>query len=119
MKMSISLKLISTRLLHTILLTLSLAFSLNIFALSLADAKSQGLVGEQPSGYLGAVGQSTGKVDALIKDINAKRRNAYKDIASKNKTPLSEIEKLAGKKAMEKTPSGQYIKQGGTWVKLK
>ncbi|MCI5150468.1 MAG: DUF1318 domain-containing protein [Candidatus Electrothrix sp. MAN1_4] len=86
------------------------------FALELSDAKAQGLVGETPTGYLDVV-KASSKAKQLIKEINAKRKIHYQQIAKKNKTPLSAVEKLAGKKALEKTPAGQYIKVGGKWVK--
>jgi len=87
-----------------------------VFALELQDAKTQGLVGETPSGYLEAV-KATPEADQLIKEINAKRKTHYQKIAKKNKTPLSTVEEMAGKKALEKTPAGQYIKVGGAWKK--
>jgi uncharacterized protein YdbL (DUF1318 family) len=53
-----------------------------------------------------------------MKDINRKRRSLYQDIAAKNGTALSAVEALAGKKAIEKTPSGQFIMQpDGNWVR--
>ncbi|MGB5686132.1 MAG: YdbL family protein [Candidatus Electrothrix sp.] len=87
-----------------------------VFALELQDAKTQGLVGETPSGYLEAV-KATPEAGQLIKEINAKRKTHYQKIAKKNKTPLSTVEEMAGKKAMEKTPAGQYVKVGGKWEK--
>ena len=86
------------------------------FALELSDAKSQGLVGETPTGYLEVV-KANPEADKLIKEINAKRKTHYQEIAKKNKTPLNAVEKLAGQKAMEKTPAGQYVKVGGKWQK--
>ncbi|WP_446008784.1 YdbL family protein [Candidatus Electrothrix sp.] len=87
-----------------------------IFALELSDAKSQGLVGETPTGYLDVV-KASPEATELIKEINAKRKTHYQEIAKKNKTPLSTVEKLAGQKAMEKTPAGQYVKVEGKWEK--
>ena len=52
------------------------------FAIELADAKSQGLVGEQSNGYLGVVKNAPG-VQALVDSVNAKRRDAYQKIAAK------------------------------------
>ena len=85
-------------------------------ALNLAQAKAQGLVGETPSGYL-AVVKSNAAASALVKDINAKRKAAYQNIARKNGQPLSTVEKLAGQKAIYNTPPGQYVKIGGSWKK--
>ncbi len=88
------------------------------FGLSLDQAKHQGLLGERPDGYLGiAKSSAPPEAVALMKDINRKRREVYKGIAKKNGTELSAVEALAGKKAIQKTPSGQAIMQpNGTWI---
>jgi uncharacterized protein YdbL (DUF1318 family) len=99
-----------------IVLPLLTLLSLPASALSLGQAKAQGLVGETPSGYLAAVKPSPA-VNALIKDINGKRLAAYQNIAKKNGQPLATVQKLAGQKAMSNTPRGQYVKVGGSWKK--
>ena len=86
-------------------------------ALDLQSAKAQGLVGETASGYLAAVQGATPAVDALVAEINNKRKTHYQNIASSNNTPLATVEQLAGQKAMEKTPAGQYINSGSGWQK--
>jgi uncharacterized protein YdbL (DUF1318 family) len=88
------------------------------FGITLDKAKQQGLLGERPDGYLGlAKPSSSPDTVNLMKDINRKRRDVYKGIAQKNATALSAVEALAGKKAIEKTPSGQLIMQpNGTWA---
>jgi len=88
------------------------------FGVTLDDAKQQGLLGERSDGYLGLVKPSaSSKTVELMKDINRKRRDVYKGIAEKNNTTLSSVEVLAGKKAIKKTPSGQFIMQSdGEWI---
>ncbi len=88
------------------------------FGVTLNEAKQQGLLGERPDGYLGlATPSPSNKTVELMKDINRKRRDVYKGIAEKNGMSLSTVEALAGKKAIEKTPSGQSIMQpNGTWT---
>ncbi|BCO10724.1 hypothetical protein GF1_31000 [Desulfolithobacter dissulfuricans] len=88
-------------------------------AIDLQSAKDQGLVGETPSGYLEAVGTPTAEVASLVTTINEKRRARYLEIAKKNGTDLAVVEKLAGKKAIEKTRPGNYIKVNGKWVRKK
>ena len=85
---------------------------------TLGEAKQQGWLGERPDGYLGLVKPSApSKTVKLMKDINRKRQDVYKKIASKNGTTLSSVEALAGEKAINKTPSGQFIMQpNGTWI---
>ncbi|RJG14003.1 DUF1318 domain-containing protein [Pseudomonas cavernicola] len=86
-------------------------------ALDLDAAKSQGMVGEQPDGYLGVV-KATPDAVQLAADINAKRRDAYEAIAKKNGATLDQVASLAGQKAIEKTAPGTYVKTpDGQWVK--
>jgi len=89
------------------------------FGITLDEAKQQGLLGERPDGYLGLANPSSSPDTVnLMKDINRKRRDVYQGIASKNGTALPAVEALAGKKAIEKTPSGQLIMQpNGTWAR--
>ena len=88
------------------------------WAVSLQDAKAQGLLGEQPNGYLGLVkANAPAEVKALMGQINTKRKQAYQSIAKRNHTQLKVVEALAGKKAIERTPRGQYIRQpSGRWT---
>ena len=87
------------------------------YAVDLQTAKSQGLVGETPSGYLGAVTSPSAETKALIDSVNLKRKQKYQEIAASNKTSLQTVEQLAGKKAIEKSRPGSYIKLGGSWQK--
>lgn len=101
--------------LMSLLLCVLMFLAVPALAIDLQTAKDQGLVGETPSGYLGAVVESQPEITELITDINAKRKAKYAEIAAKNGISLDKIEKLAGKKAIEKTPSGQYVKIGAEW----
>jgi len=90
-------------------------FCFSVQAIDLQTAKSQGLVGEMPSGYLGVVSPSA-EVKALVQEINQKRKTAYLKIAKKNQLSLAQVAEMAGKKAISKTPSGQYIQTAaGKW----
>ena len=89
-----------------------------VFAADLQQAKSDGLVGEQLNGYLGLVSSDvSADVRALVKDVNTKRKAKYKSIAEKNSTSLETVELLAGKKAIEKTRSGNYVQTAAGWKK--
>ena len=94
----------------------TLVFSMAVFAIDLHDAKQQGLVGETETGYLEAVKTSKEAI-AVVEEINDQRREEYQRIASKNNIPIAAVEALAGKKAIEKTPAGQYVKINGNWTK--
>lgn len=90
-----------------------------VWALELGDAKQRGLVGERANGYIAAVsGNPDPAVSSLVNKINQARKEEYQRIAQKNGSPLSVVEKIAAKKAIEKTPAGQFVqRENGTWVK--
>lgn len=93
-----------------------LSLASTAFALDLQQAKAQGLLGETASGYLEPV-TANAEAAALAAEINAQRRAEYQRIATKNNIALSDVEALAGKKAIEKTPAGQFVKAGAGWQK--
>lgn len=82
----------------------------------LETAKQQGLVGETPTGYLEVV-KAEGNARGIVEAINKARRDEYARIAEKHDIPVTQVETVAGKKALEKTPAGQYILVDGEWVK--
>ncbi len=85
------------------------------YSIDLQAAKDQGLVGETPSGYLAAVKSPSPEVSALIESINSQRKEKFREIATRNNTSLEAVEQLAGKKAIEKSAPGSYVKVGGSW----
>jgi hypothetical protein len=98
-----------------VLVASSLAFS--VWAMSLEQAKKQGLVGELPNGYLGAV-VSNNDVNSLVDKVNKRRKDIYLKLARKNNLTMEQVTKLAGEKALAKTQSGHLIKNAaGKWVK--
>ena len=98
---------------------LALTLAIGAQALDVQEAKSAGWVGEQRNGYLGLV-SSTAPADArdLVARINRERRTYYEQIAVKNQLQVQAVELLAADKAMQKTPSGQFVQAAdGSWVK--
>lgn len=91
-----------------------LAFS--AWALTLDQAKAQGIVGETSNGYLALV-KNNSEAQKLIAEINAKRKAKYLSLAKKNGISLSQVEALAGAKAIEKTTAGHMVKVDGQWRK--
>lgn len=83
----------------------------------LDDAKASGLIGEQVDGYVGAVGDQK-SVQALIDTTNAKRKAKYAEIAAKRGAPVDAVAKIAGKKLIERSAAGHYVRDAnGQWVK--
>ncbi|MDX1538693.1 YdbL family protein [Arsukibacterium sp.] len=106
-------------LLAGLLLALSLpvmAMNLQQAMAALSETKSQGLVGEQPNGYLGVV-QSTERSEAVVKLINDARRAEYTRLARQNDIAVADVEAIAGQKALEKTALGHFILIDGNWVR--
>lgn len=94
----------------------ALCLSFSVWAMSLDDAKNQGLVGENSSGYLGLVVNNS-EAKAVIDEINEKRKAQYLKLAKKNNLSLAQVEALAAAKAIEKTQAGHYVKVNGSWMK--
>jgi uncharacterized protein YdbL (DUF1318 family) len=109
--------------LKLIIFSLLLTLSANVWAMSLSDAmsqlssvKSQGLVGEQPNGYLGVIKDKNGAKE-IVELINQARNAQYQKMTQTHNLSLQEIEVLAGKKAITKTAHGNYIKIDSKWIK--
>ena len=83
---------------------------------ALPAAKAQGLVGEQPDGYLGVI-KAGGDTAAVVQLINNARRTEYQKLATANGLQLADVEVMAGQKALDKTQSGHFILLDGKWVK--
>jgi len=94
-----------------------LAITFSAWAVTLDQAKQQGLVGEMANGYLGVV-KNNSDVQSLVASVNAKRKAIYLKLARQNKLTMEQVTALAGKKALAKTKAGNYIKNAsGAWVK--
>ena len=109
----------SIKRIFVMLLTGLLAFSVAANESPLTQPKAEGLIGEQADGYLGLVTQNVpADVKKLVNEVNAKRKAGYQQIAAKQGTSLSEVEKVGGNTAIEKTLPGNYIRdQNGNWYK--
>nr|WP_298169558.1 YdbL family protein [uncultured Pseudomonas sp.] len=100
-----------------LLLSLSLsaaALTLNDAMSALGEAKASGQLGEMPNGYLGVV-EDNGQAAEIARLINQARRAEYQRLAEQNGIKLTDVEAIAGQKALDKTPPGQYIQYQGQW----
>src|SRR5215475_1981825 len=100
-------------------LAILMGMTAGVFAAPLDDARAAGLVGERPDGYLAAVQPNPPPdIAALVKEINAKRRAAYEDIAKKQNVPVDEVGALTAEKIKAKARAGEYfLNADGTWTK--
>lgn len=106
-----------TRMILAVALIVGAAGLTPVLAGPLEDAKAAGLVGEQPDGYLGTVpANPPADITAMVNDINAKRRVAYQDIATKNNTSIEAVGQLTAQKLYNEARPGTYLMLNGRWV---
>lgn len=79
-------------------------------------ARTAGQVGEKMDGYLGIVGAVTPALEAMVKDINIKRKAVYTQGASGAAVSVEEFAFGAGCKNIKDTAPGEkYQGPDGTW----
>jgi uncharacterized protein YdbL (DUF1318 family) len=98
-----------------IVLVLSVLMALPAFALDLHQARSAGIVGEKTDGYIAAL-KNTPEANALVRDVNEKRRQEYTRISQENKQPVETVARLAAEHIINGLESGQsYQDVDGRW----
>lgn len=81
-----------------------------------AKARAAGEVGEKMDGYLGIVGNPTPALEAIVKDINIKRRALYTEKARSANATIEEYAFAAGCQAILATvPGEKYQGPDGSW----
>jgi uncharacterized protein YdbL (DUF1318 family) len=98
-------------------LILSVSLSSLALAITLDEAKAQGLVGEKVDGYISAVGNSPSTdVQALITSTNDGRRKVYVDLAQRNGITVEAVGVLSAEKLRASAASGEYVQlESGQW----
>jgi hypothetical protein len=85
------------------------------YAIDLDAAKRQGLVGEQPDGFLGTVRQTPDAAE-LVRSVNQQRRQSYQDLAQRNGVSVDSVATLAGRKLVDRAAPGEYVRDAaGQW----
>lgn len=81
-----------------------------------AAARASGKVGEKVDGYLGIVGSADAALQAVVNDINIKRRAVYAERAKAANATLDEYALTAGCQAILATVAGEkYQAPDGSW----
>jgi len=81
-----------------------------------AAARASGKVGEKIDGYLGIVGSGDAALQAIVNDINIKRRAVYAEKAKAANATLEEYALTAGCQAILATSPGEkYQAPDGSW----
>lgn len=87
------------------------------YALDLQQARASGQVGENLDGYVTAR-SNTPDVQALVTDINAKRREEYARISKENNQSVDVVAKLAAVQIINNLAPGVYYQApDGAWKK--
>lgn len=90
---------------HLMIAALISVFAMSAYALDLHSARSSGVVAETPEGFIKAV-KSSPEVDALVADVNAKRRAEYQRISKQNGQPVDVVGKLAAPEIAKSIAAG-------------
>lgn len=79
-------------------------------------ARAAGQVGEKTDGYLGVVGSPGAAVEALVRDINIKRKAAYTAKAQSTGSTIEDFAFTTGCNLIANTKPGEkYQAPGGSW----
>ncbi|WP_435532277.1 YdbL family protein [Proteus vulgaris] len=91
--------------------------STNATALTLDEAREQGLVGETFSGYIELVQINNKQAQRLVDEINQARKTKYAEIARTNQVTPESVARLAGEKLVARANEGEFVKGiNGKWV---
>ncbi len=81
------------------------------------QARTQGLIGEKPDGYLGYIAAPSAAVRALVEDINIKRKAAYTREASSAGSTVEQFAFTTGCRLIQQAAQGEkYQTPGGQWA---
>jgi uncharacterized protein len=79
-------------------------------------ARSAGLIGEQPDGYLGFVGTPSAEIRRMVEDLNIRRRAAYTERAAAANATVEQFAFTSGCRLIAETAPGErYRAPDGTW----
>jgi len=99
----------------TVLAILGALVAFPAFALDLHQARTSGMVGEKLDGYAAAL-KATPEVNALVADVNAKRKAEYARISKQNGQPVDVVAKLAAAQIINGLEVGSsYQDANGNW----
>lgn len=96
---------------------LGMLLAMPAWALDLHSARASGSVGEKADGYIAAL-KSSPEVNALVADVNAKRKAEYARISKQNGQPVDVVGSVAAQEIVNNLPAGGlYQGSDGSWRK--
>lgn len=79
-------------------------------------ARAQGLIGEQPDGYLGFVVTPSEELRRLVDSLNIRRRAAYTERAAAASATVEQFAFTSGcNLILQTSPGEKYMAPDGTW----
>ncbi len=86
------------------------------FAADLQTARTSAAVGETAAGYIEKINGGA-EIDALVAEVNSKRRAEYARISNENGQPLDVIARIAAGNIIKSLPKGaKYQDAKGNWL---
>ena len=80
-------------------------------------ARAQGLVGEQPDGYLGIVGAPNASLTRMVNAVNIQRKALYTQRAAEKGSTVEDYAATTGCNLIAKTKPGEkYKAPDGRWL---
>lgn len=93
-----------SKLIYSFLFALTLSQS--AYALDLQQARAQGILAEQPDGYVRVVTESP-EATKLASDVNIARKAEYQRISKENGQPIDVVARIAAETIAKKLSSDQ------------
>jgi len=90
---------------------LTVLASSQLSAISLEQARTQGVVCEGNNGLLVAQGSASADVQQLISSVNAQRQQEYQNIQQSNGSNMSDVDvmSIAAQQIAASVPSGTFV----------
>lgn len=89
-------------------------------AQSLEELRKSGAVGERYDGYAVVREAGGASVEAVVREINDKRKAIYAERAKAQNAPANEVGKVYALEIMQKAPAGTwFLDAAGKWVQKK
>lgn len=89
-----------------IVLAIALIFAAPVMALDLQQARAQGIIAEQPNGYVKVIKESP-EATQLVNEVNAARTQEYQRISKEKGQPIDVVAKIAAEEIAKKLNAGR------------
>lgn len=87
-------------------------------AQSLDQLRASGVVGERFDGYAQAMSGASPQVRALVDQVNAKRRQLYRQRAAEQRVPEDQVGRVFAGQIMQQAPRGTpFLSESGQWTR--